>query len=133
MILSKPIKSDFPLSIYLLTGCDYLLSERRKQTKKNPLLFSLSRFLFSLPPLPHPPLSPPRVSLSILPHPSKLAPPPGDAKPEEDEEVCSISSTPDHKQQKRFLPPEPSRYFWHFLNHILCRCLSRLNEPLLYR
>lgn len=50
--------------------------------------------------------------LSILPHPSILAPPPGDAKPEEDEdeeeEVCSISSTEQQQQQQQetLLPPQ---------------------------
>lgn len=67
--------------------------------KESEIHSSLSHFLVSPSPLPHPPLLP--ACPSILPHPSILAPPPGDANPEEDEEACSIS-----KRQKPLLHPK---------------------------
>lgn len=57
--------------------------------------------------------------LSTLQHLSVFAPPPGDAKPEEDEEVCRIISITEQKQEKTLLPSQ----FLVFLADVLCRYL----------
>lgn len=60
--------------------------------------------------------------LSILQHLSVCAPPPGDAKPEEDEEVCSIISITDQKREETFLPSLLLVFYCgHLCGHLLGR------------